>query len=69
MNTLELRNALENGILIEHHTAKYRWYVVRRGGTSEPMEYDGRFGKGFTTVCPDWKPSSNVSYITYYIYA
>ena len=56
-----------NGIACrEHHTATIRGYVSRR--LSEPLyeEYNGRFGKGFRELIPNWD-SSQYSYVRYWI--
>jgi len=68
MNTLELKDAIKNGEIKLHHTSLFRGYVSRTSIESEPSEYHGRFGDGFTMVSPNWD-STNYSYITYYIYA
>ena len=68
MNTLELKAAIKNGEIKRHHTALFRGYVSRVGTESEPREYHGRFGDGFTMVSPNWD-STFYSYKTYYIYA
>jgi len=68
MNKIELKAAIKNGEIKHHHTALFRGYVSRVGGTTEPSEYQGLFGKGFITTSPNWD-SSYYSYKTYYIYA
>jgi len=68
MNTIELESAIKNGQIKRHHTSLFRGYVSRVGGKSEPTEYKGKFGEGFTTISPNWD-SNRYSYITYYIYA
>ena len=68
MNALELKAAIKNGEIKRHHTSTFRGYVSRANIESEPKEYHGAFGDGFTTVSPNWT-STYYSYITYYIYA
>lgn len=50
----------------EHHTSTFRGYISRR--LSEPLyeEYDGRFGRGFKELIPNWD-SSQYSYVRYWI--
>jgi len=67
MNKIELELAIKNGEIKEHHTSLFLGYVSRVYGTTEPSEYQGRFGEGFTTTSPNWD-SSYYSYKTYYIY-
>ena len=56
-----------NGVACyEHHTSLFRGYVSRR--LPEPLyeAYDGRFGKGYRELIPNWD-SSQYSYVRYWI--
>lgn len=50
----------------EHHTSTFRGYVSRRLTAPLYEEYDGRFGKGFRELIPNWD-SSQYSYVRYWI--
>lgn len=48
-----------------HHTSYTRQYISRRGnGRLEP--YNGRFGRGYKLLSPNWR-STRYSFVTYYV--
>ena len=58
-----------NGVACyEHHTATIRQYVSRRLTAPLYEVYDGKFGKGFRELIPNWD-SSRYSYVRYWIFA
>jgi len=67
MNKIELELAIKNGEIKEHHTSLFRGYVSTIDGESQPREYNGPLGKGFTKFSPKLD-SSYYSYITYYLH-
>lgn len=62
----DLKKMVAAGELVEHHTAKYRGYVSRKL-SGIVSAYDGRYGKGFVVLTPNWQ-SSQYAYKTYYVF-
>lgn len=50
----------------KHHVATVRTYVSRRTHLYDVAEYEGKYGKGYTILLPNWQ-SSRYSYIAYYV--
>jgi hypothetical protein len=67
MNIVELDKMVEEGKVKELHTSYFRGYVSRKTGPVV-TPYDGKFGKGYQKLSPNWE-STTYSFVTYYIFS
>jgi hypothetical protein len=65
MNTQDLEAKVAAGEITKLHTSYIRRYVSRKSG-SYVVPYNGKFGKGFAVLSPNWG-STRYSHITYYV--
>lgn len=49
-----------------HHTATCRGYVSRVGDAYAEEAYDGKFGRGFKILRPNWE-STRYCYVEYWV--
>jgi hypothetical protein len=65
MTAQDLDKKAAAGELLKLHTSYVREYVSRVTGPIV-RDYDGKFGRGFALLSPNWQ-SSRYSRITYYV--
>ena len=64
-NLNEINNAVKNGKLYNSHTSRCRGYISRKL-ESKIFIYNGKFGKGYKVLTPNWE-STRYCFITYYL--
>ena len=65
MDTKDIKEMIEQGVITRHHTSLFRGYISRKSPCIVES-YAGKFGTGYVVREPNLK-STRYSYVTYYV--